>query len=327
MVIGIAGLGALGGLFAGSLAHAGEAVRVYSRRAPAGISRRLIVREERSEVYSSSVEWSSDPRILEGAYAVLVCAKAYDGPQVALALKEVASCGPVVSLMNGVEAAPSLAAVLGAWRVWAGCTRAAAQMSGDGSIRVAGRGRTVFGPLEAAGSDTGRGNPDAAPLGQALAATLSAAGLPSSFVPDPMPALWEKACLNAALNPVAALFGLANGQVLKDGNALSLSLRALEDAWLVARAHGIALGRDALERSFRSLCRESADNECSMLRDLIRGVPIELDDLVGAFIAMAGRHSLSVPTLRYLYDALGKDACPAAAGAFRRSRYGPSRSP
>ncbi|MCA1769499.1 MAG: hypothetical protein LC652_05945, partial [Halomonas sp.] len=71
----------------------------------------------------------------------------------------------------------------------------------------AGRGETLIGALDsrhAERTDT---------LAGELAMTLTAAGLPTRGVPDIRQRLWQKLAVNAAINPLVALFGIRNGQL------------------------------------------------------------------------------------------------------------------
>jgi 2-dehydropantoate 2-reductase len=211
---------------------------------------------------------------------VLVLVKAGQTAAVApVAARLLAPGGIVVTLQNGLGARAILAEAVGDARVGAGVTTVGATLLGPGLVRAF-PGHAV---LEA----------HASPHLQALASALAQAGLPTETVPDLEPHVWRKLAVNCALNAVTAVLDVPNGAVLDDPQARALVEAAAREVAAVARARGVALPGDAAVDAL-SVARRTVGNRSSMLQDLDRGAPTEIEFLNGA-VESEGRR-LGVPT-------------------------------
>jgi 2-dehydropantoate 2-reductase len=211
---------------------------------------------------------------------VLVLVKAGQTAAVApVATRVLAPGGVIVTLQNGVGARDLLAAAAGAERVGAGVTTVGATLLSPGVVRAF-PGRVV---LEAHRS----------PHVQALADALARAGLPTETVSHLEPHVWRKLAVNCALNAVTAVLDIANGAVLDDPEARALAEAAAREVAAVARARGVALPGDPAVDAL-SVARRTLANRSSMLQDVDRGVPTEIEFLNGA-VEREGRR-LGVPT-------------------------------
>src|SRR5260221_13648768 len=76
---------------------------------------------------------------------------------------------------------------------------------------------------------------------RAIAAMLDSAGVPTVGVEDIMPVLWAKILYNVALNPLGALLQQNYGALAADPDVRPIMDRAIEEAFAVARAVGVAL--------------------------------------------------------------------------------------
>ena len=264
----ILGTGALGTLFAARLGRTlGVTVGGTWTEGLAALARRGARVEGEAEV-------PVDARPLEAldtpADLVLVLVKAGQTAAVApVAARLLAPGGLVVTLQNGLGARAILAAAAGAARVGAGVTTVGATLLAPGLVRAF-PGHVV---LEAHAS---------AHLA-ALADALVRAGLPTATVPDLEPHVWRKLAVNCALNAVTAVLDVPNGAVLDDPPARALAEAAAREVAAVARARGVVLPGDPAVDAL-SVARRTAANRSSMLRDLDRGVPTEIEFLNGAVV-------------------------------------------
>jgi 2-dehydropantoate 2-reductase len=196
-----------------------------------------------------------------------------------VAARVLAPGGVVVTLQNGVGTRAILADAAGPARVGAGVTTVGATLFGPGVVRAF-PGHLV---LEAHRS----------PHLQALAGALAQAGLPTETVADLEPHVWRKLAVNCALNAVTAVLDLPNGAVLDDPRARALVEAAAREVAAVARARGVVLPGDSAVDAL-SVARRTLGNRSSMLRDIDRGVPTEIEFL-NAVVESEGRR-LGVPT-------------------------------
>ncbi len=185
----------------------------------------------------------------------------------------VAEGGVVLTLQNGLGNLELLQSTFGAERVLAGTTSSGAYMTDDCSLSVAAVGQIALG-----GSNrhaAGR-----------VCRLLGSAGLPAAVSDDVQATLWTKAIVNAGINPLGALTGLRNGQLLQVP-ALRMSIRRIVDeASNVARAAGIMLDGD-IAAMVEDVAVTTANNRCSMLQDLAAARPTEIDYING-YIAVLG---------------------------------------
>jgi len=219
---------------------------------------------------------------------VILATKAHQAQSAAVAAKRWIGQAPLVTLQNGLGAVAEVAEALPATSIVVGVTYQAANVVAEGVVHHAANVSTHLGY-------EGR-RPDA--MVEAVARLLNRAGLPARVEADITPILWQKLLVNAALNPVAALAGVPNGEVARRP-ALAALLRALaEEGEVVARAVGIRLpDRSAAEAALET-ARTTAENRCSMLQDLEAGRATEVDYLNGAIVRLAGTCDVPVPVNR-----------------------------
>ena len=280
--VAIVGCGALGGVFAGLLASAGlDVVAVVrteqQRKAIADNGLRLLESGRETEVRLAACTELPAGKAFD---LVLVLVKAFSTEAVAERLAErVAPETPVLTLQNGLGNAEALAARLEPKQVLAGIATLGALRESAGVVRLTGRGECVIGAWDRAGE---RHAGPAAEL-------LTRAGIPSTVAPSVLPVLWKKLAVNAVINPLTAILRVPNGELLDRPELDPLIAEIAEEVWRVAERHKIPLPMPPeLVEEVRRVCRGTASNRSSMLRDVEEGRPTEIDSINGA-VARLGR--------------------------------------
>ncbi|HRQ71802.1 MAG TPA: 2-dehydropantoate 2-reductase [Phycisphaerales bacterium] len=192
----------------------------------------------------------------------------------------------VVSYQNGIEPGRQLMDLLGhpgVLRIVLGF--GATMHPATGEVRI-----TLNAPPHAIGSV----EPSHEPVCRAIAALLSRAGLETTYEPAIERRVWEKAVVNAAMNPVAALVNAGIGPVL-DSPASMIVERLLAEGAAVARAEGLPLGEDYLAAA-RVLLRRASDHTPSMVEDVRLGRESEVGQLNRQIIEHARRVGVPTPT-------------------------------
>jgi 2-dehydropantoate 2-reductase len=287
VIVGIVGAGALGTLFGAALAQSSD-VRILTRdnRSARAIANRggLIVDEDPPQ----PVRASHDPELLAEAELVLVAVKTYATVESLEPLRPVLT-GTVafVSIQNGIDAATQIEFALGhRCCVALGPTTEAAERLEPGRARRTARGTTRLG--WAAGHEGGN-------VLDVFARRLAAGGIAAEVVRPVEPYVWAKFVANAAINPLTALAGVTNGELLVRPDLRERAARIAREVAAVARAAKIALPFEDPAAFVLDVARATGANHSSMLRDLLAGRQTEIDAITGAIVRRASALSVPVP--------------------------------
>jgi 2-dehydropantoate 2-reductase len=191
--------------------------------------------------------------------------------------------GLVLTLQNGLGNLEKLTAVLGTKQAVLGVTSAGATMVGPGYVRVAGLGHTYL-----------AGQPDTAVTLPQIATLFRQAGFPTDLTDNPDSLAWGKLAVNAGINPLTALLRVPNGYLAEHAAAQAIMAQAAQEVAAVAQALGIILPyADAAQRALE-VVQATPTNYSSMLQDVLRQEPTEIEAISGAVVAY-GR-DLHIPT-------------------------------
>ena len=280
----IVGPGAMGCLHVALLAEAGVDVVLLdykADRAAAVNARGIRLTWPDGRRQTVRVRVVATPEEVDEPAFIVLMIKAYS--TAAAVRHALAAAGPNtvwVTLQNGLGNVEQILREAGDVAVLAGVTTSGANLADVGAVNVAGLGRTTVGP--AAGATLRHAEKFAAIWRMAFDVEV---------VQDPMPAIWRKVVVNAAINPLGALSGRRNGELMEIRQLRTLALAIAREAAGVARAVGVELG-DGFdpEAAVEAVCEATAGNRCSMLQDVERGRRTEIDYINGAIARMAPAH-------------------------------------
>lgn len=225
---------------------------------------------------------------------VLVAVKAYDTPHAAKALRALPSPPRLVAtVQNGLGNLERLEEALPRSRVLAAPTYIGAILEAPGRIHYTSRGRLLVGATQ--------GGPAEA---EALASALQACGLEAAATADIRGALWMKAIVNAAINPLTAIHRVPNGRLLEDPSLRERMRRICLEAVDVARRAGIRLPTEDPVAAVEKVARDTASNRSSMLQSVERGSRTEIEAINGAILAEGRRWGVPCPENQAAYDAV-----------------------
>jgi 2-dehydropantoate 2-reductase len=309
MHFAILGSGAVGGYYGAKLAHAGQRVTFLARGAQlkAMRERGLLVWSPLGD-FIVKAEAEGDPAKVGPVDVVLLAVKTYDNDTALPMLK--ALTGPqtvVLSLQNGVDSVEQVAAVVGESATLGGPTYVATALAAPGLIEQTGTHRKiVFG--EAFGDRTAV-SARVARLGEILAA----ADIEVETVPDARVKIWEKFIY---LSPFAGFTGstrLPIGPLWADPHIRRQLLAAMSEVMAVARAEGVSVAPDVVDRTVSYMAGIPGTTRSSLLIDLQQGKRIEVEALQGSVVRRGGRLGVPTPIMATLYAVLK----PHAAGVPR----------
>ncbi len=128
-----------------------------------------------------------------------------------------------------------------------------------------------------------------------MAELLNRASIETRIAEDGEALLWSKLIVNVGINALTALLRAANGALAQVPECERLMAQAVAEAVAVARALDVNLGpEDQLDR-VRQVCTLTAANRSSMLQDILRGRPTEIDVINGAVVAKGREVGVATP--------------------------------
>jgi 2-dehydropantoate 2-reductase len=134
---------------------------------------------------------------------------------------------------------------------------------------------------------------------QALSQVLQAAGLRAPIRPNLRNETWVKIWGNVSLNPVSALTLSTLEEMIDDPGTLTVIRQMMLEAQAVGEKLGVRFGMNVDQRIKGAA--EVGSHRTSMLQDLERGRPMEIDALVGVVSELGRLVEVPTPTIDTVY--------------------------
>ena len=280
----IIGTGALASLFAARLSQAGYSITMLgSWKAGLEALQKDGVRllDSEGNEHRFPVYVIDDPRQCRDIQHALVLVKAWQTEHIAEQLREfMTDDGLAVTLQNGLGNRETLARSLGWNRVALGVTTTGATLLGPGLVREGGEGiisierHPVLGPVEEA---------------------LRSANFNVNLVEDAQSLVWGKLVINAAINPLTAILRVPNGKLLELPSVREMMKALATETAQVAEVEKVKLPFPDPVAAAEGVARRTAANHSSMLQDVLRGAPTEIDAICGAVVKVGEKHNIETP--------------------------------
>ena len=129
---------------------------------------------------------------------------------------------------------------------------------------------------------------------EALSQLMISAGLKAPVRPRIRDEIWVKLWGNMAFNPLSALTASTLGRLAGEPDLRAVARAMMTEGKAVAEALGIKFPIDIEKRMDGAA--EVGDHKTSMLQDLERGRPMEIDALLGAVIELGTLTGIPMPT-------------------------------
>jgi 2-dehydropantoate 2-reductase len=284
----IVGTGALATLFAARLAAVGVSITMLGTwvEGLATLRKRGVKVSGNDQVLT--VRATDNPIECKGNQFALVLVKSW---QTERAAHQLAICmadgGVALSLQNGLGNDAILIKKLGTTRVARGVTTIGATLIAPGLVSLGGDGMVSL-------ETDKRLSP--------LQEMLQRAGFSINVVSDLQPLVWGKLATSSAINPLTALLRVNNGELLQIPSARMLMGELARETARVANAVGVMIQVSKVERTTEEVARRTAENYSSMLQDVLRGFPTEIDAINGAVVQQAEEFNLKVPVNRTIWS-------------------------
>jgi 2-dehydropantoate 2-reductase len=261
--------------------------------------RGLCIRSPALGDFTITARAEEDTRRIGQVDVVVVAVKTYDnGAALPLIPPMLGSDSVVLTIQNGVDSAEDVAGVVGQPAVIAGATYIATALSAPGVIEQTGTHRRivfgeVFGEL-----------PRLSARVRAIHDALSAADIQSEAVDDARIPIWEKFIFLVTLAGFTGASRLPIGPLWADPAVRTQFLEGCREVEQVARAEGVQVPADVVERISRYISGIPGTMRSSLLIDLSQGKRIEVEALHGSIVRRAAAAKVAAPIMSTLYALL-----------------------
>ncbi len=302
MRIAILGSGGVGGYYGALLARSGQDVTFIARgeHLVAMQKHGLRIESVHGDFEIRPVQAIDDATQVGPTDLVLVTVKSYDLEAAAEAARHL--LGPetvVLPLLNGLDAAERLAAVLGSEPVLPGLTHISSSIVAPGLIQQVSTVRRIT---------LGERDGSLTPRAERIRALLAASGAEAVLTTAVEVALWEKFVFIASISGVCCLARQPTGSILNTPESRQLYLDALREVAALGRARGIALPADIVERTLRLTESFAPQTKPSLLVDLEAGRRLELEAMSGTVVRYGQQSTVPTPVHSLIYAALKPNA-------------------
>jgi 2-dehydropantoate 2-reductase len=307
MKICVYGAGAIGGYIAVQLAHSGVETSVVARGPHLkAIRENGLTLKIGGETHNVKIPASDDSRTLGPQDYVIVTLKAHQIAAVAPSIKTL--CGPETAILFAVNGVPwwyfykltgpyenrRVEAVdpggviwdtLGPERALGGVVLPAAELVAPGVVEHHDGDRFPLGEPDGSRSERVA----------ALSQVMVKAGLRAPIRNRIRDEIWVKLWGNVAFNPVSALTGATLKAMCDDPGVRALIREAMVEAKRVAEALGVTFAID-VDRRIEGAAAVG-EHKTSMLQDLERGRPMEIDPMVTAVAELGDMTGIDTPMI------------------------------
>lgn len=228
---------------------------------------------------------------------VIFCVKAYDLEQSAKLLSpSISEDSIVISLLNGVDNANQLNAVLNKGQILNGCVYIGAHIVRPGVVQQAGALSKLF-----------FGNESNKQIdGKCIENLLKEADIDAELRTDIKHIVWEKYVLISAFATATTFLNKTMRGILDSVKGKDLLEDLLDEVLSVSKAEGIDLPNNIRQEIVTKVSSFPPTIKTSMQMDFEKGKKTELETFTGYIVNKASLHGLPVPTYQKIYDALRK---------------------
>ena len=298
MKIMIMGTGGTGAYYGGLLAQQGNDVTFIARGAHLDAIRAngLQVKSIFGDFTITPAQATDHPSEIRSVDLILFCTKTYSTDEAVEAIKPVVeSKTAVLSLQNGIDAVDQIGKGVGLDHVIGGATWISSAVEAPGIIKhVSQFRRIVFGELDGTRSERI----------QSIYEVLKNTGITVEISENILKILWTKFVFISAASSFGSLTRLPMGDYRAVSETRVVILSLMQEVEALARAQGIALDEDVVQKSLEFMDSAAPHIKASMQLDVEAGRRTELESMVGV-IGQKGRElGIPTPVADFIYASL-----------------------
>ncbi|MEM7551420.1 MAG: 2-dehydropantoate 2-reductase [Bacteroidota bacterium] len=298
MKILIYGIGGIGGYFGGRIALTDHEVTFIARgkHLEAILDKGLQVKSINGDFVVSNAKVVDSVEGLPAQDLILICVKAWQVKEVAPTLNNVIKDNTVVlPLQNGISAPEYLRASIPDKHILGGLCRIFSKVQEAGVIEHSGYEPSVtFGELNGTLSNRVK----------EIDMIFKNAGFVSELTQEILVEMWKKYLFINATSSVGSVTRVPFGVMRTNEYSKKLLINVLNEMFEVSKKLQIGLPKDITKRIMSFIDTLPEDATASMQRDIMNGLPSELEDQTGAIIRLGKQNQVPTSTNQFIYDAL-----------------------
>jgi 2-dehydropantoate 2-reductase len=230
---------------------------------------------------------------------VIFCVKAYGLEESAKLLSpSIDENTVVISLLNGVDNADRLGAVLNKGKIFNGCVYIGAHIVRPGVVQQAGSLNKLFFGNKSDDKITAKN----------IENILKEANIDAQYRTDIESIVWEKYVLISAFATATTFLNKTMRGVMDSEKGKELLDDLLTEVFRVSEAKRIKLPKNIRKEIIAKVSTFPPEMKTSMQMDFEKGNQTELETFTGYIVREAGKHGLSVPTYEKIYASLKKQS-------------------
>lgn len=289
MKIAILGAGAMGCLYGGLLAEAGNDVwliDVWKDHVDAVNTQGLHIEGVSGERTIKNIKATADSEEVGTVDLVVVFVKS-TLTEIAISQNKavVGENTAVLTLQNGLGNIEKIQSVVDKKNIIAGTTAHGSTMIGPGKIKHAGQGTTIIGELDGRATERMK----------QMKETFESAKLEIEVSDNILGLIWDKLLVNIGINALTAITGLKNGELVEHEETEWILEQSVGEAMRVAHAKGIKLGKEDAVAHAKEVCKATAANRSSMLQDVTNKRKTEINMINGAIVREGEEYGIDTP--------------------------------
>jgi 2-dehydropantoate 2-reductase len=291
MKILVVGAGAVGGYFGARLAQAGRDVTFLVRS-----SRAQQLRSEGLRIISPHGDLTLHPQTItaEDLHTpfdiIFLSVKAQALDQTIKDMKPAVGPGTMIyPVLNGMRHMDILARSFGNHAILGGVCMVSTDLDEQGRIvQINPMQKLIYGELSG----------EITPRIRSFDETMRNAGFETELSTSIVPAMWHKWVMIASLGLVTCLLDGPIGEINAVPDGEQTIFQALDECAAVGAACGYPLPQPIAVFLHRSVSAKDSKLTSSMYRDLQKGVPTEIETILGDLLQHAHEHQLPTPLLQ-----------------------------
>ncbi|UCZ54228.1 ketopantoate reductase family protein [Bacillus shivajii] len=297
MRILVVGAGAVGGYFGGRLIEKGEDVTFLVRE-----KKQQQLKEQGLVIHSVNGDIHVQPKTILATNeptpfdVVFISTKSYQLRDALTSLERfVSDYTVIIPLLNGIEHMEEMKAYFSPDQIFGGICFIESTLNDAGEIvQTSKKNDLVFGEWN--GKVTAR----AKEIEEVFSGTKSVFQLSENIQKD----MWHKYLFITTLSGVTSLMRSPIGPIRDTFEGRTYIQQLFEEIRMTMEAHRAPISDRVVEKQMDTLDNQAPSMKSSMLRDIERGAPIEVDHLQGFLLLLAERYGIETPLLRLVYQHL-----------------------